>query len=347
MPRRKTKTVQEIAIMSPTPFQSFLNINIQPFSGDPELVTFFFDQILEFQNLNKLSDEKTLLYFRSKLSNNALTFYIQSTDCKNAKSISELKDIFQNFFAKEDSHTALDKLNKFHALQGENVRSIAHRLDSLFSKAYPTLLDPNAINTLKTNIFLNSIVHEVKLTILKEGLKTYSEIITRAQALYNIILANPKSDNMIPPTSTSNSEIHVINALQADIKQLEKKIDSMKDDQQQRTSNQTNHSRRYQNYPHHQKGRHRGNNNNYRPSFQRRNNFKNFSQNAIQKGHEYNTRGPQRSVTQNVCPYCMKRGHILKNCYQFQNVTHARQNKPNFSNSQLNPRAPEYQNLNQ
>lgn len=111
---------------------NFLNVNIHPFSGDPEFLTFFFDQISDYQKLNKLTDDRILFYFKSKLVGASLQFFIQSPDCKAATTLKELQTIFDKFFSTDDTQAAVSKLSKFCMLPEEQIKNTAHRLDALF-----------------------------------------------------------------------------------------------------------------------------------------------------------------------------------------------------------------------
>lgn len=67
--------------MPPASGKSF-SCDINPFSGEAELLSFFFSQVQDLKNLNGWSDDHALIYTKSKLIGQALQFYINSTEAQ-------------------------------------------------------------------------------------------------------------------------------------------------------------------------------------------------------------------------------------------------------------------------
>lgn len=337
---------------------SFLNVNIQSFDGRNEYLQFFFDQISEFQNLNKITDEQTLFYLKSKLTGPALQFCIQSQDCKNAKNLTEIRRLFENFFSCDDSQSSLSDLENLKQLPDERIKCLAHRLDLLFCKAYPSILDVTAINQMKFNYLMKAIDPEIKLTILKENIDSYSVAIDRAQNLQNIFSAHnlPTSDSI-----SKASESHSINVLTEKINDLKNSLEKLKEVEKpniNRPSNKTFRGRNFQR----------------QSNFNNRNRDRNFikpynlrGQSSVRNRYEnqrFGNVGNRNNRNAIKCFFCLKTGHLMRDCYQLNLKFRSSQNKPyrnqfnrnqnssrinndaSQSGSSLNPNAAEYLNLN-
>lgn len=161
------------------------NFNIQSFSGDPSTIKFFFLQLEDYIRINALSEEQSIATFRSLLSGNALKYFIEESSLTNLKTLKELKEKFIEFFKAEDT-PSIFALNEIMLMPNETVRSLAHRINTTFTKVYPAITDPVAVDTLKFTHLMNALPHNIKLDLLRENINHYDVAVTRAQELQNI-----------------------------------------------------------------------------------------------------------------------------------------------------------------
>lgn len=57
-----------------------IQINTIHFDGEPEILSFFFDQIRSVAQINKYNDETIITVLKSKLTGHALKLLTQNTD---------------------------------------------------------------------------------------------------------------------------------------------------------------------------------------------------------------------------------------------------------------------------
>lgn len=288
--------------------------NITPFDGDADLVNFFFGQIEELQNINNWDNIQTLAFAKSKLTSNALKFYINSQNAQNATNLSELKIVFQNFFQTTPRELSMLNLTQLKLLPAESITNLAHRLETLVSKVHPQVTDNAALSSIKFQHFINSIPHQYKIKILEQGIQNYEAAVAKAQLLQNLEV---HSQIIIPSTSS-----------QPTLAEISAQVNSLKAD----FSSFDNQTKGYEN-KHKSYGNHRNNRNwNQNKPYKR---FSYFQNNSVSKN---------KNATMS-CGYCGRTSHVMKDCFQFKsemgNLARNNNNNNQFQRSRTyyNPRA--------
>lgn len=264
------------------------NFSIQPFAGDPATLKFFFLQLEDYVKINGLNDEQAIATFRSLLSGNALKFYIEEPSLLNMKTLDEIKQKFCEFFRCEDT-SSIFALNNILLKPQETIRSLSHRINITFSKVYPNLTDPEAIDMLKYTHLMNALPHDMKVTILKENINAYEKAVDRAQQLQNI-------DSAINNQYQSNNQILNLNS---EINNLKEQINGIVTNTKDQNVNK--------NYPRNEK------------NFYKRKTFYNKNK------RNYQPYGNNNNGRQNFCVFCGRYGHIMKFCREFTNITQPKQ----------------------
>nr|XP_042911138.1 uncharacterized protein LOC122272102 [Parasteatoda tepidariorum] len=188
-----------------------INFHIQPFAGDPTTLKFFFLQLEDYVKINSLDEEQAIATFRSLISGNALKFYIEEPSLVKMKTLTEIKHKFLDFF-RQDDNSSIFALNNILLKPQETIRSLAHRINITFHKVYPNLNDSDAIDTLKYTHLMGALPHDIKVTILKENIKSYENAVERAQQLQNI-------DSAINNQFKGNDEILNLNSEISNLKE--------------------------------------------------------------------------------------------------------------------------------
>lgn len=166
-----------------------INIQIQPFSGDPTLVTFFFEQIKEVKSIYKLTDKETVALFKSKLVGPALQFFLESCYSKCKDDIDANQKEFEKFFKPKNVST---NLNNLKLEENESLNNFSFRIDKALCQKYPKL-DQAAIAELKKDIFVSALPKNIKIKILEYELSSFDEILEKAEQLKKIF-----DDNQSP-----------------------------------------------------------------------------------------------------------------------------------------------------
>lgn len=182
-------------------------MSITPFSGDPELLDFFIEQVNDKIQLSNLSDKQALILIKSKLSEQALKFYASSAICKKATSPHELFNIFKKQFVGETSNSIALQFNAISFNEGEDIRKFAHRLDTLVRKRFPDLSE-NAVEQILMAKFKDLIPMKYKLHLLSHKLENFYamvDILTTIQELFN-------ASSELPSSSVPTSLIHHFSA---------------------------------------------------------------------------------------------------------------------------------------
>lgn len=161
------------------------HFNIQSFCGDPTTIKFFFLQLEDYIKINNLNDNQAIATFRSLLSGNALRYFIEEPSLNNLKTLDEIKEKFLAFF-KDEETPSIFALNEIMLKPNETIRSLSHRLNTTFTKVYPSIIDPIAIDTLKYTHLMNALPSDIKMNLLKENIREYNLAVNRAQELQNI-----------------------------------------------------------------------------------------------------------------------------------------------------------------
>jgi len=209
-------------------------IQINNFDGDPSLVHHFFEQIQDLKEINNWSERQSILFLKSKLQGQALTYFLNSPHLKKAKLLSEIHDDFSNFFSPASFSTSIIELNAMAPTHGENYKNFAHRLDVAVGKIYNNLPKDN-LDQIKFVKFISVIPSEIRLQIMQNNITNYNEAVQRAQQLQDLTIFDSKlSQNTEPEIFKRYSE--QINSLQKQIEHLT----SSKEKSASSSSNQIN-----------------------------------------------------------------------------------------------------------
>lgn len=276
------------------------NLPIQPFSGDPEVMEFFFSQIKDISDINHYGDKQAIAYLKAHLSGPALKYYIEEPYFKHCNTLKEIEQKFNGFF-KNTSTTSVLSLHNFMILPSESVKSMAHRLNSLIAKVYPTLKDINSINEIKFSHFIAALPHDIKITLLKENITKFDAAVDRAQALQDILISTVQT---IPDTHSAQ-----IDKLNAEINSLSNTVNLLTHNSTQSSSTRP---------PFYRNNRHNSHKPPFKPKFQ----------NRYQKKSQYFPRNHNNNG--NFCTFCGRQNHIMKNCREFLAVINP---KPNNNNN--------------
>lgn len=176
-----------------------INIQIQPFSGDPNLVTFFFEQIKEVRSIYKLTDKETLALFKSKLVGPALQFFLDSCSIKNKDDLDASQKEFEKFFKPINAST---NINEIKIEENESLNNFSLRIDKALCHKYPKL-DQLAICELKKDLFVSALPKNIKIKILEHEFSTFDEILEKAEQLKKIF------DDNKSPVSKMEENFHV------------------------------------------------------------------------------------------------------------------------------------------
>lgn len=170
-------------------------ISIQPYSGSPETVEFFFDQLTEVKELNNYSDREILAILKSKIQDQALNFYLDTIVNLKLDSLSEVRDEFIKFFGRKyDKCKASNQLDKCSMLVNETPRAFACRIRKLCRFAYP-LLDNIALDSIAFNYFLKNLPKNVKFRLLEEKVDSLELAIDRTEELIVIYSLDCETDS--------------------------------------------------------------------------------------------------------------------------------------------------------
>lgn len=305
-----------------------LLLNINPFDGDPGLLNFFFEQINDLKSCNKWSEIQTIAFLKTKLSGVALRYFIESSAFRSANSVEEIKQLFSSFFRSDSNVVAEQQLANFKLLPGETIRNLAHRLNVLIARVYPTISDVTALNAIKKNKFLESIPVNIRVKLLEYNIDSYDETVAKAQHLQDIFAQSAllQGESSSQPFAEISAQI---NSLQSQIKDLN--VNNSSDNNSQSAARQHNSRSNYHAYHNNNSyvrtNRYNHNYNSWQP--RQRSNFSHHSgNNQFTRGNYRrnnsnsfpNVRNVQSQNTRQNCLFCGNQGHLMINCNQFRRL---------------------------
>lgn len=275
------------------PVQSKFSINILNFDGDPDLLDFFFDSLQELKEINKWSEKQTIIFFKTKITGVALKYFIESDTCSKLNTIEDIRKNFKAFFKKESREISLMNLNNLKLLPSESILNLAHRVENLVKKAYPNIVDVDALNDIKLQHFLNVLPLASKTKILEAQIVNFDEAVKRAQIIQDVeISTNVLScNNIVQP------------GLNEEINLLKQEITDLKSQSQNVNKDKSHYNSKFSKHKHHNKF--------FKPRGQFHNNkFRNYNKDF------------RNSVNykQKQCAFCGKFNHIMKNCFEFKRL---------------------------
>lgn len=207
-------------------------INITNFEGDHELLPFFFDQIRSVAEINKYNQQTTISLLKSKLTGPALKFFCQNPELLKSNDLDFIEKEFSAFFSPPSKCAASIELSGLTLLPAETIKNFAHRLNVLAATVYADITDKNAHDKIKFMKFLEAIPSNLRIKIQEEGIYDYKTAVDRAQVLHEI-LHTEKVLHAYP--STSKSDI----GLAEQLREISEKINvlSLKSDNKQAEEN--------------------------------------------------------------------------------------------------------------
>lgn len=341
---------------------------ITPFDGDPQLIHFFFNQVEELARENGWSPQKTMIFFKSKLIGTALQYFIQSDCAQQGQTLDHVKKSFIAYFSDESPQVSIMDLTSFHLLQGESIKAMSHRLDSLIHRIYKDVTDKNSILQIKRTHILQALPLQIKTKIMEENITTYDRTVQRAQELQSI-----HASAIANPSSSTNSRFEELAQKVNFISEQVSVIKSSQDNSRENTGNcKRSPPHKSGSHGYHSRDKrapnHKDNKFEFRPGNEYRkgeyskrsdgsvHNHRWFSKNRSftdrhfqrggRQGNRFsNSNFSQRDRNISICHFCNRRGHEMAKCFQFlrmiNNGQHATQNY------NLNPEAAEFRpNLN-
>lgn len=266
-----------------------INLNIQPFDGNPSTVEFFFDQLEDLQQLNNYSEKEMFAIFKTKLLGPALHFYLDSQFNSQAKKLAEIKNEFIQFFAsKENKNVAFRSLDKMKLEHNESVRNFSYRLNKNLKLAHPTV-DDASLQILKFTYFMNALPKNIHVKLLEEGISDFGNALSRAEQLQNIYNFTESPTTPVPVTLPVYNMEHSNNSFPKS---------GSSDYKHSETENK-------------------------RKSFRNRN-FSAYGKHHPKQNvklkqtfYKQNLRNSFRHRTINQCAFCGRHGHLMKTCFEF------------------------------
>lgn len=176
--------------------------SIENFDGDPDLINFFFDQIVEYARIKDLSKQETVFFLKSKLKGPAQKYLVENPILYQATDFEFIEKEFKKFFAKNSSATFLNQLNNLSMLPQETVKNFAHRLNVLSSKVYTNINDKESKDHIKFVKFVACLPSNIRVKLQEEGIKDFDKAVDRAQVLQDIfvqeqiLISNPICETM-------------------------------------------------------------------------------------------------------------------------------------------------------
>ena len=285
------------------PQTSNFNLQIDNFSGEPQKLEWFIQQIKEMKEIYQWSDEMTFVFLKSKLSGSAWSWYSENPTYKNIKTFDEAVKKLREFFKIETTPLSNSaELNSIELMPGESIRNLAHRIEVLTSRTY-TLLDNNeALNQIQSIQFLNALPLNMKQKLIHEDMQNFSSLVEKAQK----IVLTEQSLNFLqiassPKVEEPKNDTKMLQELRTQIATLSEQVRNIQLASSQAGSpcqnNDTGVAAFEVNYAGH--------------NFPQQNFF------------------PQQNI---ICNYCQKKNHTMAQCFMYKR--HLREN--NQGNSSRN-----------
>lgn len=268
--------------------------SIEPFLGEARLLDFFFDQLVDLQEVNAWTDQQSLIFFRGRLRDEALDFFLSSPEAKTAPNLEQMRIIFKAFFRPPNPQFSRVELNNIKLLPGESCLNLGHRIHKLVAIVHPTTTDREALQSMKLSHLMGAIPVEYKYKLLERHITDFQTALDLCQTLLDI---DTQKGIVQPSTSSQN----VNNCLSAEVNTLRQEFNSFKESNNVTAMstgmNETNRGNiRYEN-----------NHDNKRANNSKGNKYNKFSHNKVTKG----------KTNRPLCSFCKKSGHDLAQCWNF------------------------------
>lgn len=157
-----------------------LNISIENFDGDPLKVSWFLSQIKDLKIINGWKDEAALLYLKSKLTGAARDWYASSPSCIDLE-FHEACTKLEAFFKYESlPSSSIVELHNISLLPGETIKNLAHRIETLTVKTYPSVKDIKALSQIQSLHFLNALPLSLREKLILQDTTDFQKLVEEA-----------------------------------------------------------------------------------------------------------------------------------------------------------------------
>lgn len=303
MPPKKKSPVSDMASKS-------VNINIQPFSGEPDSVEWFTNQLLSLKEINGWPENVAILHLKSKLIGTAQSWFSNSPTCKKIQTLNEACEALVEFF-KNDTNPSQNLVNfqNIKLLPQETVKNLSHRIESLAHLTYPMIKEQTAINNIMSLQLLSALPSNIKKHLLSENIDNFQNLVTKASNIQMAESTLNVTTNSI--TSNNNDDMNSVKKQITDLaQQLNETINKCSLCHEHHTLAQCQLFHQIINKP---------------------------QENIVAN---LNSQQPQPSGSQIHCIYCQKNGHAMANCRLYAASLHqSSQFNPNLASFRYpNPR---------
>lgn len=204
-----------------------VNISVPSYDGSPNTLKFFIEQLQNVKDIQNLSEEHILFILKSKLTGNALQYYLTSPSCENITTLAQAHEVFKSFFIRESSaSTNLVNFQSIRLLPQETIKNLAHRIDAAAGKTYTAVTDPRALGQIKVLQFLTALPADLRSKVIDHDTTNYDATVKLAQRFQD----NQRSSSLLDSQSVATCS-HVdtdpnillqaeINALRQDLNKL-------------------------------------------------------------------------------------------------------------------------------
>jgi hypothetical protein len=197
------------------------NLQISPWSGDPESFNLFEHQVLQTCNLNKWTNVQSAAYIKSKLAGNALQFVSNSKDLLYSDDLKFILSELKDFFIPCESNAANLTNVTLSMTPGESIKNFVYRLNQHCSKLYPQIKDSVTLDSIKFVQFMSAIPSNIKIDLLKENVNEFNLAVKRAVTLQNLLSLN------LPTNGTVNDTQAEVFALRQEVHTLKSQLNSV------------------------------------------------------------------------------------------------------------------------
>ena len=264
-------------------------IPIQKFDGNAEQVDYFIQQLKQVAESSNWPDTYTLAYARTNLTGKALKYVNEVEEIKKIRSSEELFEKLLTFFKKKSLALNFKEWENLKMSPKEPIRSLAHRINLTYHRAFPQIEDETASDRTKFYKLIKVLPSQIRLDIFKDRIETFEEAVERAITLQDCI-----ENNDILDLSTDENPEQQINTIKIDKEVQEtiyKKPYFKPKPRIQRRQESYKFREKKQKYYQHQRG----------------NNKKNFNRYENKKNDNNDSK----------CQLCYFKGHQARQCRNF------------------------------
>ena len=165
-------------------------IPIQKFDGNTEQVEYFIQQLKQVAESSNWPDVYTLAYVKTNLTGKALKYINEIDEIKKIRTAEELFDKLLSFFKKKSLTLSFKEWENLKKLSKESIRSLAHRINLAYHRAFPQIEDETAGDRTKFYKLIKVLPPQIRLDILKDRIETFEEAVDRAIILQDCIENN-------------------------------------------------------------------------------------------------------------------------------------------------------------